>query len=64
MAAAFSESECQPSVRHKGTFKNPWPEFKFPNMKDVAKWQLFETNYSKVPSRKEVQQIDATPSPK
>ena len=59
MAAAFAETECQPSVRHKGTFKNPWPDCKFPNYKDLVKWQMFETNYSKVPSRKEVHILSA-----
>ena len=54
MATAFSESECQPSMRHRGRFKNPWPDCKFPDIKDLTKFGLFETNYSKVPSRKEV----------
>ncbi len=56
--ASAQVDECQPSVRtKKGLFDNPWPEWKFPSKKGLAKFVLVEKNYSKVPSSKQVQII-------
>ncbi len=48
---SLAENECQQSVRHKGKFKNPWPDWKFAGMKEFLRWQIKDTNYSKVPSK-------------
>ncbi len=48
--SALDENERQPSVSHKGRFKNPWPNWKYFGATDLLRWRLRETNHSKVPS--------------
>ncbi|XP_069834017.1 N-acyl-phosphatidylethanolamine-hydrolyzing phospholipase D isoform X1 [Dendropsophus ebraccatus] len=48
------EEEVTKSIRGKdGRFVNPWPTWKTPALKNVAKWAVTEKNNSSVPNSKE-----------
>ncbi|XP_002741607.1 N-acyl-phosphatidylethanolamine-hydrolyzing phospholipase D-like [Saccoglossus kowalevskii] len=44
----------QKSVRKNGRFQNPWPTFKIPGVRGVCKWMCCSTNYSGIPSKREL----------